>query len=60
MIRGAQKRGLRGGATNSKEDKNLVTVTLSGDNAAIDEMVDVMRSGKEINNWGATVRFLTL
>ena len=28
-----------------------------GDNSVIDEMITVLRSGKEINNWGAKVPF---
>jgi len=56
IIRGAMKRKLKGGATNHKVDKSRVDVTLSGDNAAIDDLVSVLRSGKEINNWGAKVR----
>jgi hypothetical protein len=47
---------LRAGASNDKQDKELVHFTMSGDNAKIDEMIAFMRSGKELNSWGAKVR----
>jgi acylphosphatase len=56
LIRAAQKRSLRAGASNDKQDKELVHFTMSGDNAKIDEMIAFMRSGKELNSWGAKAR----
>lgn len=55
MIRGALKRGLRAGATNIKEDKNKVSFTLEGKNENIIDLVNTMKSGKELNSWGAKV-----
>lgn len=55
MIRGAQRRGLRAGATNEEADQNVVTITLQGDPTKVEEVVEVLRSGKELNSWGARV-----
>ncbi|KAH3762862.1 Acylphosphatase family protein [Pelomyxa schiedti] len=55
LLRGAGKRGLKAGASNSAQNKNEVTFTLSGQNSAIQEIVDFMKSGKALNDWGAQV-----
>eukprot|EP01122_Echinamoeba_exundans_P014742 TRINITY_DN6732_c0_g1_i1.p2 TRINITY_DN6732_c0_g1~~TRINITY_DN6732_c0_g1_i1.p2 ORF type:complete len:100 (+),score=16.53 TRINITY_DN6732_c0_g1_i1:23-301(+) len=55
LIRAALKRNLRGGATNSKRDRNEVTFTLEGDGSKIDEIVNFMKTGKPPNSWGAQV-----
>jgi len=47
---------LRGGASNDKQDRERVHFTLSGENAKIEEIITFMKSGKELNSWGAKVR----
>ncbi len=54
IIRGAQKRNLKAGASNLASG-NEVKFTLEGDNNLIQEMVDFIRSGKPINNWNAKI-----
>lgn len=53
VIRAMQKRMLLGGATNDKNNKSLVHVTLVGNNESIDELMQRIGSGEEINDWGA-------
>jgi len=53
IVRAAINRNLRGGATNTPHDKNEVTFTLQGDNTKIQEIVDFLKAGKTMNNWGA-------
>eukprot|EP01120_Amphizonella_sp_Union-15-10_P014287 TRINITY_DN6873_c0_g1_i2.p1 TRINITY_DN6873_c0_g1~~TRINITY_DN6873_c0_g1_i2.p1 ORF type:complete len:123 (-),score=29.58 TRINITY_DN6873_c0_g1_i2:48-416(-) len=55
LIRAAQKRKLKAGASNSKQDRTEVSFTLSGENSKIQEIVDFMKSGRELNSWGAKV-----
>lgn len=50
------KRKLQGGATNSKRDKDEVTFTLQGDNEKIEEIISFMKTGKDLNSWGAKVQ----
>jgi acylphosphatase len=54
LIRGAQKRKLKCGASNLP-DGNIVKFTLEGDNNLIQEIIDFMKSGKPINNWDAKI-----
>ncbi|KAH7491552.1 hypothetical protein KRP22_002979 [Phytophthora ramorum] len=54
VIRAMQKRGLEGGATNDRQDRNLVRVTLRGDPKRVEELVAALRQGQPINDWGAT------
>ena len=58
FIRGAQKRELKGGASNDAKDPNRVYCSLEGDAAAIDEMINKLQSGKPINSWNAYVEAL--
>ncbi|RLN95385.1 hypothetical protein BBJ28_00014044 [Nothophytophthora sp. Chile5] len=53
LIRAMQRRGLEGGATNDRRDKQLVRVTLRGDSERIEELVAALRRGAPINDWGA-------
>ncbi|OWY90961.1 hypothetical protein PHMEG_00040664 [Phytophthora megakarya] len=53
VIRAMQKRGLEGGATNNRQDKNLVQMTLRGNPECMEELVAALREGKPINDWGA-------
>ena len=55
LIRGLLKRGLEGGATNSKDDKNEVNFSVMGEKTIINELVDKLASGVELNSWGAKV-----
>ena len=45
LMRGAQRRGLKAGASNTKTKKSEVTFVLSGDAAKVQEMVDFLTSG---------------
>lgn len=53
VIRAMQKRGLEGGATNDRQDRNLVRMTLRGDPERVEGLVAALREGKPINDWGA-------
>lgn len=61
-MRGAQKRGLEAGASNAKHDRHMVELTLQcaagDDTAELEEMVDFLRSGRQLNSWGARVEQL--
>ncbi|DAZ97213.1 TPA: hypothetical protein N0F65_003844 [Lagenidium giganteum] len=59
VIRAMIKRGLDGGASNDKVDKKLVHLTLAGPNESIDELIQVLASGKPINDWGAQVKSIS-
>ncbi len=54
IIRGAQKRKLKAGASNLSGG-NEVRFTLEGDNDLIQEMIDFIKSGRPINNWNARI-----
>ncbi len=56
FIRAAQKRGLTGAATNLPDGS--VSCYLSGSEEQINEILDGLRSGREINSWGARVEQL--
>ena len=51
LIRGLQARGIAGGATN--EAGGHVTITLTAPSSSIEEVVEIMASGKKLNSWGA-------
>jgi acylphosphatase len=53
IMRAAIKRGLVAGATNVRSDRTRVDISLSGDPAKIQEIVDGLKSGKALNSWGA-------
>lgn len=53
LIRATLKLGLAGGASNDRTDKQLVCVTLRGDDGRIDELIALLRSGTPLNDWGA-------
>lgn len=59
-MRGAQKRKLRGGASNDILDHNRVYCSLIGDEAIVDEMLDRLRAGCAVNSWNARVEILHL
>lgn len=52
FIRAAQKRDLRGATTNGNQS---VQLCLSGDNNQIEELISLIKSGKELNSCGARV-----
>lgn len=54
VIRGAQKRGLRAGATNLPGGTE-VAVTLEGEETVISEMLHSARTTHPLNSWGASV-----
>lgn len=53
VIRAMRKRDLTGGASNDRVDKTLVRLTLRGDGDTIETLVRDLRSGRELNDWGA-------
>lgn len=55
LIRAMQKRSLAGGASNDKRDKTLVRVTVRGPPATVEALVEILRSGQVLNDWGAKV-----
>lgn len=58
FVRALKKRGLEGGATNTRHDPNEVTFTAIGDGGAIDELFAEMAAGEPLNSWGARVESL--
>jgi acylphosphatase len=58
LIRACIRRQLKGGASNDKDNDSLVHFTLVGDNDKIEEILQFLRSGKELNDWGAKVETL--
>ena len=57
VIRAAQKRSLRAGATNLPGGSE-VAITLDGDDDAIKEMMRSARDMKPLNSWGAAIEEL--
>lgn len=53
FIRACEKRHIEAGATNDKQDKNKVLITMKGDAQKIQEIVSHLQSGKPINSWNA-------
>ncbi len=60
FIRGAQKRKIKGGATNDSKNHHLVHCSLAGKESVVDEMINKLREGKPINSWNAYVDELHL
>jgi len=54
IMRGAMKRGLKAGATNLP-NTHEVDFMLEGEDSSIQEIVDFIRSGKNINDWEAKI-----
>jgi acylphosphatase len=53
IMRAALARGIVAGATNVRTDCNRVDISLQGDRAKIQEIIDGLKSGKHLNSWGA-------
>eukprot|EP00747_Dinoflagellata_sp_TGD_P031481 gnl/TRDRNA2_/TRDRNA2_135306_c0_seq1.p1 gnl/TRDRNA2_/TRDRNA2_135306_c0~~gnl/TRDRNA2_/TRDRNA2_135306_c0_seq1.p1 ORF type:complete len:203 (+),score=29.65 gnl/TRDRNA2_/TRDRNA2_135306_c0_seq1:137-745(+) len=53
IIRAMQSRGISGGGTNHSEDRNRVDLTFMGEQHKVNEIVNALREGKQLNNWGA-------
>lgn len=53
IVRGALSRGLVAGATNVENDSSRVDISISGDSLKVKEMIDEIKSGKELNSRGA-------
>jgi acylphosphatase len=58
LIRAAQKRRIEAAASNLAD--GTVSCFLSGLSTGVDEILDGLRAGKEINSWGARVAELVL
>lgn len=57
LIRGLLKKNLSGGAANMPE-RDKVKFFISGEDKIIIEFIKVLKSAKELNNWGARVETL--
>jgi acylphosphatase len=53
IMRAAIARGLVAGVTNVRTDRTRVDISLKGDQAKIQEIIDGLKSGKQLNSWGA-------
>ena len=60
FIRGAQKRGLKGGATNDTLFSDRVFFILQGTGSQIDEYINTMKEVKVLNSWGAEIKKIVL
>lgn len=55
LMRALITRNLQGGATNHKEKSDEVSFTVTGEPCLIIELIQDLKSGKELNSWGAKV-----
>ncbi|ETV99397.1 hypothetical protein H310_08101 [Aphanomyces invadans] len=55
LIRAMIKRGLTGGASNNRQQRDVVDITMDGDTDVIDDLVEALRTTKPLNSWGAQV-----
>lgn len=53
VVRAALTRGLVPGATNVENDNTRVEISISGDSNTVKDLVDALKSGKELNSRGA-------
>ncbi len=58
FIRGAQKRKLKGGASNDAENHHRVHCSLEGNESIVDEMIKQLQETKPLNSWNAAVEAL--
>lgn len=55
IVRAMLKHGLKGGASNRKDNKDLVDLTICGDHKKIRDLMARVGNGRPLNDWGATV-----
>ncbi|KAF0699105.1 Aste57867_10307 [Aphanomyces stellatus] len=60
LIRAMIKRGIVGGATNNRQQKDVVDITMDGDAATVGALLEALRATKPLNSWGAQVETLTV
>ena len=60
FIRALLKNNLKGGATNSKGDKNEVSFTIIGDENIVDVVLKRLEELDQLNSWGAQVQKLEI
>ena len=53
IMRAALKRKIVAGATNNRQDRKRVDISLQGPKNLVQEIIDGLKSGKKINSWGA-------
>ncbi|KAK8863494.1 hypothetical protein M9Y10_011179 [Tritrichomonas musculus] len=53
IMRAAISRNITAGATNNKNDRHRVDISLQGPKDKIQEIIDGLKSGKPLNSWGA-------
>lgn len=58
FVRGAQKRKIKGGATNDSRNHHLVHCSLEGEESVVEEMISKLREVKPLNSWNAQVNEL--
>ncbi|RHY66429.1 hypothetical protein DYB30_004719 [Aphanomyces astaci] len=55
LIRAMVKRGISGGASNNRQQKDLVDITMDGNADEVEALVEALRTTKPLNSWGAEV-----
>jgi acylphosphatase len=60
LMRAALKRGVVAGATNNKKDKHRVDISLEGEPSKVNEIIEGLKSGKDLNSWGAKATSLEI
>ncbi|KAG9402035.1 hypothetical protein AC1031_007730 [Aphanomyces cochlioides] len=60
LIRAMIKRGIVGGASNNRQQKDLVDITFEGEEDAIGQLVQALKTTKPLNSWGAQVEKLEI
>jgi acylphosphatase len=60
FVRALQKRGLEGGASNSRHRRDEITFTAKGAAEVVEELIGKMGAGQPLNSWGARVESLEL
>ena len=59
LVRGLEKRGLEGGASNCSRDRNTAYFCLKGDHDKIEKLIDFLKSGIKLNNWDCHIKEIT-
>ncbi|KAF0983153.1 hypothetical protein FDP41_011131 [Naegleria fowleri] len=59
VVRGMSNHGIKGGASNDKNNENLVWITMEGDEDKINEFAKKLINTKPLNSWGAQLESLS-
>lgn len=60
VIRACKSRGIDGGATNDPTDRTKVEISLYGEKDKLDSFINELKSGKQLNSWGAKIDTLEI